>query len=126
MKVSDGVKLYIKIFGILLFIVYLIYSDSTAQFTCDKWANNFKNKEQFHLILTSKNTNNKIGYLKGLDIVSKQYTEYEDGGGWIAQNIDTFKIGDTLIKKLGKYSVIIKRKDKTISLPFKCEDKIYK
>jgi len=125
MEISDHSKKYLILFGILLIIVYFIYDSSTNKFTCDGWAKDFRDNKKFNLVLTHKvNNYSRNAYLYGKDLTNEESTEFYDGGGWIAQNFNKFKIGDTLIKKLGKYTIMIKRKGETILIPFEC-DKIY-
>jgi hypothetical protein len=126
MEISDQIKRYLLVYGIVFLGIFMLYYDSKHQFTCDKWANNFKDKEEFHLVLTGKNNTGRDAYLDGKDLRNKKQIEYHEDSGWIEDCIDTFRVGDTLIKDIGKYCIIIKRKGKTISIPFSCDGKIYK
>ncbi len=98
------------------------------KFSCDKLAEDFKNNKTFNLVLHKKynNYNSRDAYLYGSDIQTGYDTEFYDGTGYIAHNLDKFIVCDTLIKKAGQYSIIIKRGSKTILLPFSCVDKVYK
>jgi len=126
MELSDQAQKYLILFGVLLVIVFVIYDASSNKFTCDGWANDFKEHQSFNLVLSKKENNySRDAYLYGIDLKNKQPTEFYDGGGWIARNFDIFKIGDSLIKDKGKYTIIIKRKGKTILVPFKCGSNIY-
>jgi hypothetical protein len=117
-------KIIIKA-SILLIVV--VMPSCVPTFTCDNWANGFRDGDEFHLILAKKeNGNSRDSYFYGTDLKYKGPTRYIDGGGWIERNFDKFKIGDTLIKDIGKYTIVIKRKGKTILLPFECNGKIYK
>lgn len=49
-----------------------------------------------------------------------------EGTGWTSAILDTFKVGDTLIKKRGEYKITIKRKNAILSIPMVCEGVIYK
>ncbi|MGZ3872272.1 MAG: hypothetical protein ACXVJD_05110 [Mucilaginibacter sp.] len=126
MQISDQTKRYLLVYGIFIAILYIIYDATSNKFTCDKWANDFRDNNGFNLVLTKKtNNNSRNAYLDGVDLTNKETTEFHDGSGWIAHNFDKFNIGDTLTKKIGKYTIVIKRKGKTILIPFEC-DKIYR
>lgn len=125
MEISEQARRYLAVIGILIIIVLLIYHSSSNTFTCDKWANDFRDDAQFNLVLTKKeNSHSRDAYFYGIDVASKKNTEYYDGGGWIAQNFSKFEIGDTLTKERGKYTIIIKRAGKILLIPFEC-DKVY-
>jgi hypothetical protein len=118
--------MYLLIVGVIAFLIYFIFGIGNKPFSCDVWAENVKNNKEFHLILTGKYNHNQSrdSYLYGIDLKTNQKTEYYDGSGWITRNLEKFYIGDTLVKAKGKYSIIIKRKSKTITVPFEC-DRIY-
>lgn len=126
MQISDQYQRYLLALGSLIVVVYFIYYASTDNFTCDGWANDFRDSKEFHLILIKKENNqSRDAYFYGIDLKNKENTKFHDGGGWIARNFEKFNIGDTLLKDVGKYSIIIKREGKTILIPFKCGEKIY-
>jgi hypothetical protein len=106
--------------------IFLFLSACKSEFTCDEWANSFRDDKKFNLVLTKKENNySRDSYFYGIDLNSNETTEFYDGSGWIAHSFDKFKIGDTLIKRPGRYTIIIKRKGKTVSVPFECSGKIY-
>jgi hypothetical protein len=93
---------------------------SCKSYTCDDFANDFKNDQSFHLKLLSKKHEGRNVFFEGTDLVSKQKIEHRDGGGFIITVYDKFNIGDTLIKQKGKYQIIIIRKGKKIIIPYEC------
>lgn len=104
----------------------IFFSSCLPEFSCDEWANDFRDNAKFNLVLTGKENNySRDAYFYGVDLYNKESTKFYDGGGWIAYNFAKFKIGDTLIKNSGKYTIIIKRKGTTILVPFKCSGKVY-
>jgi hypothetical protein len=116
-------KLILK--GCILVVVAVIPGCVPA-FTCDNWANGFRDTDEFHLVLTKKEIDDgRNVYFYGIGLKYGQPIKYHDDDSWIAHNFDKFTIGDTLIKDIGKYTIIIKRKGKTILLPFECNGKIY-
>jgi hypothetical protein len=125
MQISGQIKRYLFIFGVVIIATYSIYDLNTHKFSCDEWANSFKDKKGFNLVLTKKKNNySRDAYFYGIDLSTKEPIEFYDGSGWIAQNFDKFNVGDTLIKNIGKYTITIKRKGKIIQVPFIC-DKTY-
>jgi hypothetical protein len=104
------------VIGVIAFLLSCSYT------SCDELAANFKNEEQFHMVLIKKeNNNSRNTYLYGIDLNTKEKVTYLDGSGWLEDNFEKFKIGDTLIKDLGKYSIVIKRNGKTILIPCVCD-----
>jgi len=93
----------------------------------DEAANDFKDHVKLNLVLKKiANPGNDRGvYFYGTDLSDGESTEFSDEGGWIALNLDKFKIGDTLIKPIGKYNIFIKRKGKRFSIPFILDGKCY-
>jgi hypothetical protein len=119
---------YLLVFGSLLIIIIFLYlaSSNSNKFSCDVWANDFRDNAKFHLVLAEKeNHESRDAYFYGTELHTKDRVRFYDGGGWIAGNFDKFRIGDTLIKDAGKYTIIIKRKGKTVLIPFECNGKIY-
>lgn len=126
MQISDQTKRYLLVYGIFVVILYFICNAGSNNFSCDEWANSIRDEEEFNLVLTKKtNNNSRNAYLDGVDLTNKETTEFHDGSGWIAHNFDKFKIGDTLTKKIGEYTIVIKREGKIIPIPFRCDNKIY-
>jgi hypothetical protein len=115
-----------KVFERCKMLAYFLYDSNHNKFTCNKWANDFRNDVKVNLILKKKinNSDSRNVYLYGYNMETKHSTVFFDGGGWMSRNLDKFHIGDTIIKQKGKYTIYIKRKDQVISIPFKC-DKIY-
>lgn len=127
MQLSLLVKRNLYLFGILFLIVFVVFFQRTHKFSCDAWANDFMKVEKFSLILTEKKAQASPDvYLTGIDVINKAKIEYHDSSGWIARNIDKFNIGDTLTKDIGKYAILIKRKNQIISIPCDCDGKTYK
>jgi hypothetical protein len=126
MQISDQNKRYLVALGSLIVVAFFIYKMSSNKFSCDEWANDFRDNANFHLILTKKETNNysRGAYFYGIDLKNKQPTMYYDRSAWMAHNLDKFKIGDTLLKDVGRYGITIKRKGKIILIPFEC-GKVY-
>ena len=106
-------------YGVLAGVFYL--TSCLPNNTCDEIAKSFRDDEQFHLVLTEKNHKGREAHLYGIDLKYKQETEFFDDSGWIEETFDKFQIGDTLLKDLGKYTIIIKRGHKTIKIPYECE-----
>jgi hypothetical protein len=100
----------------------LILASCLPDYSCDEAAKSFKDDYQFHLVLKEKeNHMSNDSYFYGVDLETKENTRFYDGSGWIALNFDKFKIGDTLIKDIGKYTITIKRTGKTILIPYVCD-----
>ncbi len=106
-----------------LFSITFFLASCEHDASCDKIAKDFKDNAQFHLVLTEKeNHHSRDAFFYGIDLkTKKENTKFYDGSGWIAQNFDKFKVGDTLIKDAGKYTIIIKRGKKAILIPYVCQ-----
>jgi hypothetical protein len=125
MEFSDEFKAYLIAFGMLALILLFFYK-VTSPYTCDDGANYFRDHVKFNLILTKKEYDGgREVDLYGIDLYDNERTDFHDDDGWIAENIDKFIKSDTLIKEKGKYSIIIKRKNKTITIPYECNGKRY-
>ncbi len=97
------------------------------EFSCDEWANDFRDSKEFNMILTKKkNHMSRDVSLYGVDPKTKKDVDFVDGSGWIQLNLDSFKIGDTITKKIGKYTIVIKRRGSIKLLRFECGGKIYR
>jgi hypothetical protein len=128
MEISDQAKKYLIVFGWLLIIIILffIYESGSHKFSCDEWANDFRDNVQFNMLLTKKSNSYSRGtYFYGIDVENKEPTEFQDGGGWTEDIFDRLVIGDTILKIKGKYTLIIKSRGKKFEIPFKCGGKIY-
>ena len=126
MEFSDQIKRYLWALCSLIIIVYFIYEQSTSVFSCDKWAAEIKNSKEFALVLKKKeNHESRDVYFYGVDLNDGTPTEYVDGSGWLSENFNKFLTGDTIIKKRGKYAILIKRKGTKILIPFICNQKVY-
>ncbi|RFZ85904.1 hypothetical protein DYU05_10055 [Mucilaginibacter terrenus] len=100
----------------------MVLSACDEKFDCTKWANGYKNKVQFAIIYKSAFRNGPLIYLYGNDLHTNEPIEVYEGSGQLSQIYMQFKPGDTIIKKVGQYNTIIKRKNTTISLPVTCFD----
>jgi hypothetical protein len=98
----------------------LIFTSCLPNNSGDEIAKSFRDDKSFHLVLVKKEekSDEREAYFYGIDLETKTNTEFYDGSGWMAENFDKFKIGDTLIKDKGKYSITIKRAGKTILIPY--------
>jgi hypothetical protein len=122
---SDNLKTYLTVTFVFTFIVFGIIKMSTGtKFSCDGWANNFKDSFQCNIVLHEKKRNAGIVTLSKFDLEKKGMVECNDYTKWIGDNFEKFHKGDTIIKRKGEYSSTIKRKNKTIVIPFEC-DKVY-
>jgi ribosomal protein L36 len=124
MRISDQDKIFIKIFLAVLWGVLGLYVMVKNQFTCDGWANNFRDSFNCNIVLTQKSFGSGIATLKGIDLVTKKEVTTEEGTKWLIDNFDTLKIGDTIIKKRGKYTILIKRKGRVFVIPMTCNEKV--
>ncbi|MDB5122242.1 MAG: hypothetical protein JWP94_371 [Mucilaginibacter sp.] len=126
MQLSEQLKPYLIAFGMIILSILILYK-VTSKYTCDDGANYFKDHVKFNLILTKKENPNKGREvdLYGIDLYNNEPTDFHDENGWIKENIDKFIKSDTLIKEKGKYSIIIKRTNKVITIPYECDEKRY-
>src|SRR5689334_10675193 len=100
MNLSEQLRRYLSVFGILAVAVIIFYVTSKQKpFSCDDWANNFRNNFQCSLVLTSKDYGGGVATFKGVDIQSKAVVAVEDDSKWIIDNFEKFNIGDTVIKE---------------------------
>jgi hypothetical protein len=109
-----------------IFAVILLTSCPSKPFDCDKWANGFRDDSEANIVLSKIERNGPLMYLYGKDVKTRQQTEFYEGTGWVSRIYHQFKIGDTIIKRKGKYTLVIKRRNKTIQIPMVCGDKVYK
>ncbi len=117
---------YIKVVGYIVFVILaLVLFMHDHSYTCDDYANDFKNDVDFGLVLIHKSHNGRNVYLLGQDLKSHSIRDYDDGGGGLLLIYEKMNVNDTIIKKKGKYQVVIKRKQGTIVLPYICGDKGY-
>lgn len=127
MEISEQYKRYIFVYGFLVMIVILIYLASTEKkFSCDDWANGFKQNFQCNIVLTDKDNGTAITTLTGIDLETKRIINCDDESKWLRDNFDSFKVGDTIIKNKGQYTILVKRKNLKIVIPFTCDNKVYK
>jgi len=118
-------KIQIKaLLAVPVVFIAMFFISKEPKFSCDNYAKDFKNTYECHIVLSHKNESNGISYLFGTDLSTHDETHVEDGSKWIYENFEKFHKGDTIIKNKGEYSITIKRKGKTILIPFKC-DRVY-
>ncbi len=126
MGIPEQTKTYLSIlFGLIAALIMAYFAVREPKFSCDNFADDFKENFSGNLILMSKKFGGGIATLSGIDLSTKNKVNNEDYTKWLIDNFDKFKIGDTIIKKKGKYTIIIKRKGQMVEIPFEC-DKVYK
>jgi hypothetical protein len=126
MQLSEQLKPYLIAFGMLMLFFLILYK-VTSKYTCDDGANYFRDHVKFNLILTKKDhpDDGREIDLYGIDLYNNEPIDFHDTDGWIALNADKFIRSDTLIKEEGKFSIIIKRTNKIITIPYECDGKRY-
>ncbi len=110
---------------IIVLLVLCVFYSCQGGFSCDESAANFRDGYECNLLLQKIDVNAGLTTFYGADLKSHQQTTFEDGSKWIRDNLERFAIGDSVIKKKGEYTIKIKRKGKTILIPFKCDLKTY-
>ncbi len=122
MKFPDHLEGKIKTLLAVPIIFSVIYWISKEpKFSCDSYAGNFKNNYECHLVLTKIETGSGSITFYGTDLKTKLPISVTDYSKHINDNIENFKIGDTVIKNKGQYTITIKRGDKKILVPFICD-----
>ncbi len=96
-----------------------------SKFDCEQWTNDFKNEYAFDIAVNKIEKHGVAIYFYGKDR-NNQDTYIQESTGWTSAILDTFKVGDTIRKNYGEYSITIKRKSGTIIIPMKCEGHIYR
>ena len=126
MNLSEQLRRYLSVLSFLLVGILIFYiASKQKKFSCDDWANDFKNNFQCRLVLTKKEYGGGIATLTGVDLKSNKVIAVEDGSKWIIDNFEKFNIGDTVIKDKGKYTILIKRNRQKIIIQMTCNDKVY-
>jgi hypothetical protein len=125
MPLSERSKINLGVVWGFAFVIFLIIYLSNNTFSCDKYTTNFKNREAFHLVLTAKSTYQSTAYFDGTDLQTKKPVRYIERSGYIEDMIDTFKVGDTLIKNKSEYAILIKRKGGNKVIQCECNGKVY-
>lgn len=127
MKFIEKGKTYWLVLGVFIIVVsVVVYIAKTPKFSCDNWAKGFEKNFSCNIILTKKSNNHGIGVLTGINIRTRATDNCIDASTWIIDNLDKFKIGDTIIKNRGDYTIAIRRKNASLKIFLKCGDKIYK
>jgi hypothetical protein len=126
MEFSEQTKTYLSVCGIFGLIIYFIIClAKSPNLDCDERANDFKNDFSCNIILTQKENDAGMATLTGIDILTKKTNDYVDGSKWLIDNFEKFKIGDTVIKPKGQFTITVKSKNKTTKIFFRCGDKVY-
>ena len=97
---------------------------SKDKFSCDIWAKNIKESEEFNMIYLKHEGRGRDITLYGRDLRNKHNIEYDEGSGWLENIVDTLKAGDTITKIKGEYSIVVKRKSQKFIVSCRC-DRIY-
>jgi len=102
----------------------IMFYTGPGPFSCDRIAKQFKTTFECNLVLDHIESNTGTAELYGTDMLTKKDTMIEEHTKWIITNMSEFARGDTIRKERGKYTIYIKRKGKSITIPYHC-DRVY-